>query len=123
MLVGERSPKSSTIFLTSEWAVLTVASVATTMPIRTVSPGLTVYRGGAVMPRYQRVRQSFGNLSVTRDIWQLNVSYTPTPQLQLEAELPYVRTRAQQVPIALTNSGFGNLRLWGKYRFFRTVEQ
>ena len=107
----------------SEWAVLTIAHVAATMPIRTVSPGLTVYRGGAVMPRYQRLQQSFGNMRVTRDVWQLNVSYTPTPQLQLEAEIPYVHTRARQGSIVVTNNGLGNITLWGKYRFFRTVEQ
>lgn len=107
--------------MSTEWSVST--PIATTMPIRTVSPGLTVYQGGAVMPRYQRTQQSFASMRVTRDIWQLNVSYTPTPQLQLEAELPYVRTRAQQGSIVVTDSGLGNVTLWGKYRFFRTLEQ
>lgn len=111
--------KSEVVDVTSaEWTVLTP-----TMPIRTVSPGLTVYQGGAVMPRYQRTQQSFGTMRVSRDIWQLNVSYTPTPQLQLEAEIPYIHTRAQQDSTIVTNSGLGNITLWGKYRFFRTVEQ
>ena len=116
------APKKSEIVdvASAEWATL---NVATTMPIRTVSPGLTVYQGGAVMPRYQRLQQSFGTMRVSRDIWQLNVSYTPTPTLQLEAELPYVRTRVQQCSVAVTDSGLGNITLWGKYRFFRTVEQ
>jgi hypothetical protein len=114
--------KSEVVDVTSaEWAVLTPS--ATLMPIRTVSPGLTVYQGGAVMPRYQRVRQSFGTMRVSRDIWQLNASYTPTPQLQIEAEIPYIRTRAQQGSTIVTNNGLGNITLWGKYRFFRVVEQ
>jgi hypothetical protein len=117
------TPRKSEIVdvTSSDWAV--VAPAATTMPIRTVSPGLTVYQGGAVMPRYQRIHQSFGTMRVTRDVWQMNVSYTPTPTLQLEAELPYVRTRAQQGSVIVTDSGLGNITLWGKYRFFRVVEQ
>lgn len=107
----------------AEWTVMAVAPRAATMPIRTVSPGLTVYQGGALMPRYQRVQQSFGTLRVARDILQLNVSYTPTPQLQLEAEIPFVHTRAQQGSTLVTDSGLGNITLWGKYRFFRVVEQ
>lgn len=111
--------KSEVVDVTSsDWAAL-----MPTMPIRTVSPGLTVYQGGAVLPRYQRVQQSFGTMRVSRDIWQLNVSYTPTPTLQLEAEIPYVRTRAQQGSVVVTNNGLGNITLWGKYRFFRVVEQ
>lgn len=114
--------KSEVVEVTSaDWTVLT--PTPTTMPIRTVSPGLTVYQGGAVMPRYQRLQQSFGTMRVSRDIWQLNVSYTPTPTLQLEAELPFVRTRAQQGSTIVTHSGLGNITLWGKYRFFRVVEQ
>lgn len=117
------TPRKSEVVdvISTDWAVVT--PTATTMPIRTVSPGLTVYQGGAVMPRYQRVRQSFGTMRVSRDVWQLNVSYTPTPQLQLEAEIPYVRTRAQQASTIVTHNGLGNITLWGKYRFFRVVEQ
>ncbi|HEX4946946.1 MAG TPA: hypothetical protein VFZ34_09790 [Blastocatellia bacterium] len=114
--------KSEVVDVTStDWAVITPGTA--TMPIRTVSPGLTVYQGGAVMPRYQRIQQSFGTMRVTRDVWQLNVSYTPTPTLQLEAEIPYVYTRAQQASVIVNNSGLGNITLWGKYRFFRVVEQ
>ncbi len=114
--------KSEVVDVTSaDWTVLT--PTAATMPIRTVSPGLTVYQGGAVMPRYQRIQQSFGTMRVSRDVWQLNISYTPTPTLQLEAEIPYVHTRAQQGSTIVTDSGLGNITLWGKYRFFRVVEQ
>ncbi len=109
--------------VSSEWTPIASNAANALMPIRTVSPGLTVYQGGAVMPRYQRVSQSFGALRVTRDIWQINVSYTPTPTLQLEAEIPYVRTRAQQGSLDISDNGLGNITLWGKYRFFRKVEQ
>ncbi len=117
--VAASTKKSEVVdVVSSEWA-----PVNPVMPIRTVSPGLTVYQGGAVMPRYQRVSQSFGALHVTRDIWQFNLSYTPTPTLQLEAEIPVVRTRAQQGSLDISDSGLGNITLWGKYRFFRQVEQ
>ena len=109
--------------VSSEWNPIISNAATAMMPIRTVSPGLTVYQGGAVMPRFQRVSQSFGNLRVTRDIWQINVSYTPTPTLQIEAEIPYIHTRAEQGSLDFSDSGLGNITLWGKYRFFRKVEQ
>ena len=43
--------------------------------------------------------------------------------LQLEAEIPLVHTRAVQGSLDFSDSGLGNITLWGKYRFFRKVEQ
>jgi len=37
-------------------------------PIRVTSPGLTVYKGGAITPRVYLVRQSLGSLKVNRQI-------------------------------------------------------
>ncbi|NOT60457.1 MAG: hypothetical protein HOP19_09560, partial [Acidobacteria bacterium] len=97
------------------------ALAAALMPIRTTSPGLTVYRGGAVSTRYSLVRQSLGGLRVTRQIVNLAVSYTPTSQLQLAAELPISRTAFSDSRQKNTGAGVGNLTLWGKYRFYRVV--
>jgi outer membrane putative beta-barrel porin/alpha-amylase len=91
-------------------------------PIRTTSPGLTVYKGGAVIPRYSYTRQHLGGLKVDRHALRLGVSYTPTPTLQLEAETAYQGTSFESESGSHSGSGFGNITLWGKYRFFRTLE-
>ena len=46
-------------------------------PIRVTSPGLTVYKGGAVTPRVYFIKQHFGALEVHRQVFDLSVSYTP----------------------------------------------
>ena len=61
-------------------------------PIRVTSPGLTVYKGGAVTPRLYFVEQHLGGLRVSRQLLDVSVSYTPSPRLQLEAEVPISRT-------------------------------
>lgn len=91
-------------------------------PIRTTSPGLTVYRGGAVTPRLYFIRQHLGGLDVSRQVLDVSVSYTPTQKLQLEAEIPISRTFFDDGVHEGSGSGLGNITLWGKYRFFRTVK-
>jgi hypothetical protein len=91
-------------------------------PIRTTSPGLTVYRGGGFMPRYSYTKQHLGNLEVRRQSVNLSLSYTPTSTLQLEAQLPYAHTAFKDGLKSGAGQGFGNLTLWGKYRFYRTLE-
>lgn len=91
-------------------------------PIRTTSPGLTVYRGGAVMSRYFFTSQHLGNLEVDRHGLRLGFSYTPTTTLQLEAEIPYSRTSFDDGESSGSGQGAGNLTLWGKYRFYRALE-
>ena len=91
-------------------------------PIRVTSPGLTVYKGGAVTPRLYFVEQHLGGLEVSRQILQVSVSYTPTPRLQLEAEVPLSRTSFADGVNEGAGVGLGNVTLWGKYRFFRTVK-
>jgi Putative MetA-pathway of phenol degradation len=90
--------------------------------IRTTNPGLTVYRGGAVIPRYFYTRQHLGSLKVDRQALRVGLSYTPTPTLQLEAEIPYQHSSFKNGSRTGSGSGFGNLILWGKYRFYRTLE-
>lgn len=91
-------------------------------PIRTTSPGLTVYKGGAVIPRYYYTRQHLGDFKVDRHALKLGVSYTPTPRVQLEAEIPYQGNSFKSGAGSGSGSGFGNITLWSKHRFFRTLE-
>ncbi|MGA9770670.1 MAG: hypothetical protein WBV94_16640 [Blastocatellia bacterium] len=91
-------------------------------PIRTTSPGLTVYKGGAIAPEYSFTRQHLGSLKVDRHTFQINVSYTPTSDIQLEADLPYSETQFESGPDSGSGRGLGNITLWGKYRFYRILE-
>lgn len=91
-------------------------------PIRVTSPGLTVYKGGAVVPRLYLVEQHLGGLEVSRQVFQLSVSYTPTQRTQLEVEVPVSRTSFDDGPASGSAVGLGNVTLWGKYRFFRKVK-
>jgi hypothetical protein len=61
-------------------------------PIRVTSPGLTVYKGGAITPRLYLIRQSLGSLKVNRQMLDVSASYTPSAQIQLEVEVPISRT-------------------------------
>jgi hypothetical protein len=87
------------------------------------SPGLTVYQGGAVVPRLFLIKQHLGDLEVNRQVLDLSISYTPTPTLQLEAEVPVSRTSYDDGGGG-SGSGvkLGNVTLWAKYRFFRRVK-
>lgn len=91
-------------------------------PIRTTSPGLTVFQGGAATPRLYFIKQSLGNLDVQRQVLDISVSYTPTPKLQLEVEVPVMRTSFNDGIKSGSGFGLGNITLWSKYRFFRTVK-
>jgi hypothetical protein len=91
-------------------------------PIRTTSPGLTVYRGGAFMPRYIYIRQQLGGLKVDRHIMLMGLSYTPTQKLLLEAEIPVTRLSFKDGAVSGGVGGIGNIIISGKYRFFRQVE-
>ena len=91
-------------------------------PIRVTSPGLTVYKGGAVTPRFYVVKQHLGNLEVTRQMLDVSVSYTPSARLQLELEIPLARTAFDNEAFSGSGVGLGNVTAWAKYRFFRTVK-
>jgi hypothetical protein len=91
-------------------------------PIRVTSPGLTVYKGGAFTPRLYFIKQHLGALHVSRQLLDLSASYTPTPRLQLEAEVPFSRTAFDDGAQSGSGLGLGNVTLWSKYRFFRTVK-
>ena len=91
-------------------------------PIRVTSPGLAVYKGGAITPRVYFIKQHLGTLEVHRQILDLSVSYTPTPRLQLELEAPFTRTSYDDGTSSGSGVGVGNVTAWAKYRFFRTVE-
>ena len=91
-------------------------------PIRITSPGLTVYKGGAITPRLYLIRQHLGPLKVNRQVIDLSLSYTPSPRLQLEAEVPISRTSFHDASTSGSEVGLGNITMWSKYRFFRKVK-
>ena len=91
-------------------------------PIRVTSPGLTVYKGGAVTPRLYLIKQHLGDLDVNRQVFDLSVSYTPSPRLQLEVEVPFSRTSFDNNLTSGSGFGLGNITAWAKYRFFRKVK-
>jgi hypothetical protein len=91
-------------------------------PIRVTSPGLTVYKGGAVTPRLYLVKQHLGDLDVNRQTIDVSVSYTPSPRLQLEIEVPFSRTSYDDNVTSGSGFGLGNVTAWAKYRFFRKVK-
>ena len=91
-------------------------------PIRVTSPGLTVFKGGAITPRLYLIRQSLGTLKVNRQIVDVSASYTPLPKLQLEAEIPIARTSFHDELTSGSATGLANITLWTKYRFFRQVK-
>jgi len=91
-------------------------------PIRVTSPGLTVYKGGAITPRVYLIRQHLGALKVNRQMVDVSLSYTPLSKLQLEAEVPISRTAFDDGVTSGSGVGLGNISLWTKYRFFREVK-
>ena len=91
-------------------------------PIRTTSPGLTVYKGGAFIPRVYIEKQHLGNLKIWRQMVDLSASYTPSPHVQLEVVVPFSRTSFNDGTKTGSDFGLGNIMLWGKYRFFRKVK-
>ena len=91
-------------------------------PIRVTSPGLTVYKGGAVTPRLYFIQQHLGGLDVNRQMLDFSLSYTPTQRLQLEVEVPISHTSFDDRMSSGSGVGLGNVIVWGKYRFFRKVK-
>ena len=91
-------------------------------PIRVTSPGLTVYKGGAITPRLYFIRQHLGPLKVNRQLIDVSLSYTPSPHLQLEAEVPVSRTSFHDQATSGSGVALGNITVWSKYRFFRKVK-
>ena len=91
-------------------------------PIRVTSPGLTVYKGGAVTPRVYFIKQHLGSLEVNRQMVDVSVSYTPSPRVQLEIEVPFSRTAYDNDVTSGSGIGVGNITTWAKYRFFRKVK-
>ena len=91
-------------------------------PIRVTSPGLTVYKGGALTPRLYLIKQHLGTLDVDRQVLDVSASYTPSPRLQLEIEVPFSRTAYDDGITSGDGFGIGNITAWAKYRFFRKVK-
>jgi len=117
-----RFTEERTSFVEPADLVPTVDAAKPVAPIRVTSPGLTVYKGGAVTPRLYLIKQHLGNLEVNRQVLDLSVSYTPSPRLQLEVEAPFSRTAYDDEASSGSGSGLGNITTWAKYRFFRKVK-
>ena len=100
----------------------TIGAAKPVAPIRVTSPGLTVYKGGAVTPRLYLIQQHLGELEVNRQAFDVSVSYTPSPRLQLELEVPFSRTSYHNKVTSGSGFGLGNVTAWAKYRFFRKVK-
>ncbi len=112
-------------FVTTPAYSATKAHKETTMrlaPIRTTTPGLTVYKGGAIVPRLYLIKQHLGNLNVNRQRLDVSLSYTPTQRVQLEADVPFTRTTFDNRVSNGSGVGLGNVTLWSKYRFYRSLE-
>lgn len=90
--------------------------------IRTTNPGLTVFKGGAIIPRYFYTRRHLGNLKINSQVGSIEFSYTPTSTLQLAAEIPFQHVSFKDGSVSSSGSGFGNITIWGKYRFYRELE-
>jgi hypothetical protein len=103
-------------------AVLMPVPATPAAPIRVTSPGLTVYKGGAITPRLYLIKQHLGNLQVNRQVLDLSISYTPSPRVQLEIEAPFSRTAYDNRLTSGSGFGIGNITAWAKYRFFRKVK-
>jgi hypothetical protein len=68
------------------------------------------------------IKQHLGTLEVNRQAIDMSVSYTPSPRVQLEVEVPFSRTAYDDKVTSGSGFGFGNLTGWAKYRFFRKVK-
>ncbi|HEU5459008.1 MAG TPA: hypothetical protein VFU83_00880 [Pyrinomonadaceae bacterium] len=121
---GLKKLKSVAIFQTGllVMAFTGPTDLETNAPIRVTSPGLTVYKGGAIVPRLFFIKQHLGDLEVRRQVFDLSVSYTPSPRLQLEVDVPVSRTWFDDGLIDDARTGLGNVTVWTKYRFFRKVK-
>jgi hypothetical protein len=120
---GQRSVKfSHASFAPTSFSALNREVAKPLAPIRTTTPGLTVYKGGAVTPRLYFIKQHLGNMDVSRQLLDVSVSYTPSPRLQLEMEVPFSRTAFDNGVASGSGVGLGNIALWSKYRFYRTVK-
>jgi hypothetical protein len=117
-----RRMSNDVYFVPAAFSELVAEPAKPLAPIRVTSPGLTVYKGGAITPRLYFIRQHLGALKVNRQMVDVSVSYTPSPKLQLEAEVPISRTSFRDGVTSGSDVGLANITVWSKYRFFRVVE-
>ena len=117
-----RGPADDAYFIPAKFVFAEDAGPKPAAPIRVTSPGLTVYKGGAITPRVYLIRQHLGPLKVNRQLIDVSLSYTPSPHLQLEAEVPVSRTSFHDEVTSRSSVGLGNVTMWSKYRFFRQVK-
>jgi hypothetical protein len=117
-----RRTRDDVYFVSAKFVPSEEDTIKPLAPIRVTSPGLAVYKGGAFTPRLYLIRQHLGPLKVNRQLIDLSLSYTPSPRLQLEAEVPISRTSFRDPSSSGSEVGLGNITVWSKYRFFRKVK-
>ncbi len=91
-------------------------------PIRTSSPAVTVYHGGVIKPRYTFTSRELGDLKADFHALEMTVTYGAAAKIELEADLSFQKTTFDDGENTGTQNSLGNVTLWGKYRFFRTME-
>jgi hypothetical protein len=99
------------------------APVARAAPLRTPSPGTGVYRGFALLARVTvgKERSAAGH-ELSESATRIEVRYTPATHWSFGLEVPVVE-RSASGPDGRESqaSGLGDVRLNGKYRFFRQL--
>lgn len=91
-------------------------------PIRTSSPAVTVYRGGVIKPRYVFTSRELGDIKADSHALEMTMTYGPTTKIELETDLSFQRNSFSDGVNTGSDARLGNITVWGKYRFFRTME-
>lgn len=100
-----------------------LARTAAAAPLRTPSPGTGVYHGFAVAGRFTlgEERSDDGH-ELTEALAAVDVRYTPATSWSVTLTVPRVERTAKSRDGGETRlSGLGDVRLAGKYRFFRQL--
>ncbi len=99
------------------------AEVAMAAPLRTPSPGTGVYHGVGVNGRFTLGEErSDDGLELGEAIAAVDVKYTPATSWSFAVTVPYVERTAKARDGRETRlSGLGDVKLSGKYRFFRQL--
>jgi len=103
--------------------VMGLAGMATAAPLRTPSPGTGVYHGFAVNGRFTLGEErSDDGPELAEAIAAVDVKYTPATSWSFTVTVPRVERTAKGRDGRETRlSGLGDVKLSGKYRFFRQL--
>ena len=121
--VGTRRRRSVALPLLVAAALATTATTANAAPLRTPSPAPGVYHGFALNARFtQGEERSDDRHELAEAIAAVEVRYTPATSWSVGVTLPRVeRTAKAPGGREVRLAGLGDVRLAGKYRFFRQL--